>query len=117
MEDPENPWIFFATGKIPWKPLKLHSTAEKYCPEADFPCINFWPCSAAIFFTPVAQWRRTYKGKTAYHVSCSKQLLLPTTDTKFQVKRRMKDGWVQAEDLYMIIIFFEIIVKNTLESP
>ena len=29
----------------------------------------------------------------------------------------MKGGWVQAEDLYEIIIFFENIVKNTLESP
>ena len=29
----------------------------------------------------------------------------------------MKGGWVQAEDLYMIIIFFESIVKNTLENP
>ena len=29
----------------------------------------------------------------------------------------MKGGWIQAEDLYVIIIFFENIVKNTLESP
>ena len=56
-------------------------------------------------------------GQTAYHVSCSKQALFPTTDTKFQVKRRMNDGWVQAEDLYVIIIFFETIVKSTLECP
>ena len=45
--------------------------------------------------------------KTAYHLSCGKQPLFPTTDTKFQVKRRMKGGWVQAEDLYVILIFFE----------
>jgi len=36
---------------------------------------------------------------TAYHMSCGKQPLFPTTDTKFQVKRRMKGEWVQAEDL------------------
>ena len=29
LEDHENPWIFFAPGKIPWKTLKLHSTPEK----------------------------------------------------------------------------------------
>jgi len=52
-----------------------------------------------------------------YYLSCGKQPLFPTTETKFQVKRRMKGGWVQAEDLYVIIIFFESIVKNTLESP
>ena len=56
-------------------------------------------------------------GKTAYHLSCDKQPLFPTTDTKFQVKRRMKGGWVQAEDLYVIIIFFENVVKFTLENP
>ena len=55
--------------------------------------------------------------KTAYHLSCGKQPLFPTTETKFQVKRRMKGGWVQAEDLFVIIIFFENIVKNTLENP
>ena len=52
-----------------------------------------------------------------YHLSCGKQPLLLTTDTKFQVKHRMKGGWIQAEDLYVIIIFFESIVKNTLENP
>ena len=36
---------------------------------------------------------------------------------KLQVKRRMKGGWVQAEDLYGIIIVFENIVKRTLENP
>jgi len=29
----------------------------------------------------------------------------------------MKGGWVQAEDLYVITIFFKNIVKNTLERP
>ena len=29
----------------------------------------------------------------------------------------MKGGWVQAEDLYVMIIFFENVVKNTLENP
>ena len=29
----------------------------------------------------------------------------------------MKGGWLPAEDLYVIIIFFESIVKNTLENP
>ena len=50
-------------------------------------------------------------------MSCDKQPLFPTTDMKFQVKRRMKGGWVKAEDLYVIIIFFESIVKSTLENP
>ena len=53
--------------------------------------------------------------KTAYHLSCGKQPLFPKIDMKFQVKRRMKGGWVQA-DLYVIIIFFESIIKNTLEN-
>ena len=44
-------------------------------------------------------------GKTAYHLSCSKQPLFPTTDKKYQVKRRIKGGWIQSEDLYVIIIF------------
>ena len=52
-----------------------------------------------------------------YHLLCGKQPLFPTTGTKFQVKRRMKGRWVQAADLYVIIIFFESIVKNTLENP
>ena len=51
------------------------------------------------------------------HLSCGKQPLFATAETKFQVKRRMKGGWVQAEDLYVIIIFFESIVKKTLENP
>ena len=29
----------------------------------------------------------------------------------------MKGGWVKTEGLYEILIFFESIVKNTLESP
>ena len=41
----------------------------------------------------------------------------PTTVTKCQVKRRMKAGWVQAEDLFVIIVFLENIVINSLESP
>ena len=55
--------------------------------------------------------------ETAYHLSCGKQSLFPSTDTKFQVKCRMKGGWVQAEDLYVIIIFFENIVESILENP
>jgi len=39
----------------------------------------------------------------------------PTMETKPQAKNRMKGGWVQA-DLYVIIIFFENIVKRTLEN-
>ena len=60
---------------------------------------------------------RLFEVKTAYHFSCGKQPLFPTTDSKFQVKRRMKGGWVQVEDLYVIIIFFKNIVKRTLENP
>ena len=48
--------------------------------------------------------------KIAYQLSYGKQSLFPTTDTKFQVQRRMKSGWIQAEDLYVTIIFFERIV-------
>ena len=55
--------------------------------------------------------------KTACHLSCGKQPLFPTEETKFQVKRRMKDGWLQAEDLYVIIIFFESIVKIPWKTP
>ena len=55
--------------------------------------------------------------KTACHLSCGKQPLFPIEETKFQVKRRVKGGWLQAEDLYVIIIFFESIVKNTLKNP
>ena len=54
-------------------------------------------------------------GKTVYHLSCGNQPLFPTTDKKFQVKRRMKGGCVLSEDLYLIIIFVESIVKNTLK--
>ena len=36
----------------------------------------------------------------------------PTTETKFQVRHRMECGWVQAEGLYVIIIF-----KNIVENP
>ena len=53
--------------------------------------------------------------KTAYHLSCGKQPHFPTTETKFQVKRRMKGGWIQAEDLHVLIIFFESQVKS--QSP
>ena len=56
-------------------------------------------------------------GETAYNLSCGGSLF-PTTDTKFQVTCRMKGGWVQAEDLYVIIIFFlESIVKDIMENP
>ena len=55
--------------------------------------------------------------KTAYHLSYGKQPLFPTTDTKFQVKHRMKGGWVKTEGLYKLFIFFESIVKNTLDNP
>ena len=54
--------------------------------------------------------------KTAYHLLYGKQPLFPTMDTKFLVKPGMKGGWVQA-DVHVIIIFFESIIKNTLENP
>ena len=57
-------------------------------------------------------------GETSVSFVLWRQPLFPTTGTKFQVARRMKGGWVQAEDLYLIITFFlENIDKNTLESP
>ena len=85
------------SGKI----LKSHPTPEKLCSEANFPCINFWSCSAVAFFIPVMQGRfmRLLGVETAHHLSYSKQPHFPSTDTKFQVKRKMKGGWVQAEDL------------------
>ena len=104
---------------MPWKTLKFQPTPENLCSEADFPSINIWPCSAATLFIPVTQWRRIYGvigGKAVYHLSGGKQPHFTTTYTNFQVKCRMKDGWVQAEGLYMIIIFFENIVKNILEN-
>ena len=61
LEDPEKRWILFASGKIPWKTLKLHPNPEKLCSEADFTCINFWPCSAVAFFIPVMHGRRIYE--------------------------------------------------------
>ena len=61
LEDPEKPWILFASGQMPWKTLKLHPTPEKLCSEADLPRINFWPCSAVAFFIPVTQRRRIYE--------------------------------------------------------
>ena len=61
LEHPEKPWILFAPGKITWKTLKLHPNPEKLCSEADFPFINFWPCSAVAFFIPVMQGRRIYE--------------------------------------------------------
>ena len=30
LEDPEKPWILFASGKMPWKTLVLHPTPENY---------------------------------------------------------------------------------------
>ena len=45
----------------PWKTLKLHPTPEKLCSEADFPCINVWPCNAGAFFVAVMQGRRIYE--------------------------------------------------------
>jgi len=42
--------------------------------------------------------------KMVYHLLCGKQSIFPPTETEFQVKRRMECGWMQAEDLYVIII-------------
>ena len=47
-------------------------------------------------------------GKTR---SCDRQPRFPTIEAKFQVKRRLDCGWVQA-DLYVISIFFENIVDE-----
>ena len=60
---------------------------------------------------------RLLGGKNSVSFVMSQAASFPTTDTKFKVIRRMKGGWVQAEDLYRIIIFFEHIVKRTLENP
>ena len=47
-------------------------------------------------------------GKTG---SCHRQPRFPTIEEKFQVKRRLECGWVQA-DLYLISIFVENIVRH-----
>ena len=60
---------------------------------------------------------RSLGGKNSISFVVCKQPLFPTAEGKFQVKRRMKGGWLRAEDLYVIIIFFESIVKKTLENP
>jgi len=59
---PWKPWKTLKTldSVCPWKTLKLHPTPEKLCSEADFPCIDFWPCSA-VAFIPVMQGRRIYE--------------------------------------------------------
>ena len=70
---------------------------------------QYFPLQRGCIFIPVTQGRRIYEVigvKTMYHLLCCKQPLFPTTGTKFQVKRRMKGGLVQVEDLYVIIIFF-----------
>ena len=57
-------------------------------------------------------------GKNSVSLVVWRQPLFPTTDTKFQATRRMKGGWVQAEDLYMVIIYFLVKMdKNTPENP
>ena len=120
LEDPEKPWIFFAPGKLPWEALRLQPAPEKFCSEADFLCSNIWPCSAVTLLHPVTQLKLIYEvsgGRTAYRVSCGKQPHFPTTETKFHVKHKMESGWVQAENLYVIIIFFENIAENPLENP
>ena len=69
----QKPWILFAPGKSPWKTLKLQPTPEKLCSETDFPCINFWPCSAVAFFIPLMQGRSIYEvigGGGKNSVSC-----------------------------------------------
>ena len=38
-------------------------------------------------------------------VCCVVGSLFPTMEAKFQVKHRIECGWVQADDLCMIIIF------------
>ena len=104
-EDPEKLWIFFAPGKIPRKTLKLQPTPEKSCSGAGFPCINFWPCSAVTFSIPVTQRRRIYDvigGKTAFVVW--QAAYFSSNGHKPSSKRRIKRGWVQAEDLRMIIM-------------
>jgi len=45
--------------------------------------------------------------KAVLHLSCGKQPLF---------QQQTQDGSVQAEDLYMITIVFESIVKSTMEN-
>ena len=61
----------------PWKTLKLQPTPENLCSGANFPCLNFWPCGAFAFFTPVTQGKRIYA----------------ITDTKFQAKTQ-NERWI-----------------------
>jgi len=58
---------------------------------------------------------RLLEGGRVKTAMCCKHALFPAMDTKFQVKHRMKGGWVQAS--ICDNIFFESIVKNTLENP
>ena len=70
------------------------------------------------FVIPVMQWRRMYDicgGGAVYRVLCGS--LFPTAETTFQIERRTECGWVQAEDLSVIAIFFETIVENPVENP
>ena len=103
LEDPEKPWILFVQGKIPWKTLKVQPNPEKLCSDADFDTSIFGLAVLLHFFIPVALGRMIYKaiggGGTAYHLSCGKQPRFLRVETNFQVKRRMKGGWEQA-DLY-----------------
>ena len=45
--------------------------------------------------------------KDGDHLSFGRQSCFPTMETKFQVKCRMECGWIQAENLYLMIIFLK----------
>ena len=122
--NPGRPWTTL-DFVCPWK-----NTLENPKVTTHFWKIMFWSRSSTHQFLVLQCYRIFYSCnaeeedlwgywgvKTSYHLSCGKQPLFPSADTKFQVKRRMKLGWVQAEDTYVIIILFENIVKSTLKNP
>ena len=109
----------------PWKntleTLKLHPTPEKLCSEANFSCINFWPCSAVAFFISVMQGRRIYEvigggGKNSVSFVMWQAASFSINGHKISSKRQ-NERWMGTEDLNLIIIFSENIVKRTLEKP
>jgi len=119
-ESLRNPGFCLALEKYAGKPWNYIPPLKNYVLKLFFPCINFWPYSTVAFFIPVVQGRKIceviggQKQRIICHVTSS---LFSSNGCQFPVKCRMKGGWIQAEALYGIIIFFENIVKRTMENP
>ena len=101
----ENPEITSHPWKLMfWSRFSVHQFLALQC------CCIFYSCNSG----EEDLWG-CLGVKTACHLSCGKQPL-SNNRHKISSKRKMKGGWVQAEDLYVIIIFFENMVKRTLEN-